>query len=172
MKEFRVALVCVLLSFSSSMVGFPQSKITVHANAEPTEFHSPMVMDVPLEGLGNLPVEEPLMIANLAKYHCDDVSIKLLEVSRRQSGEAESQLITKAKVVARRTHDKSVRLVFDLMVGEKQVLSWNIDEIEVEEGGQATAKEKSPKIPWKELDSLLRANPAPYLRISMNVSKD
>ena len=58
------------------------------------------------------------------------------------------------------------------MVGEKQVLSWNIDEIEVEEGKQATAKEKSPKIPWKDLEGLLRSNPAPYLRISMNVSKD
>jgi hypothetical protein len=171
MKEFRVAVVCVLLSLSSSLDGFPQSKITVHTNAEPTEFHSPMVMDVPLEGLKNLPVEESLMISDLARYYCDDVSIKLLEVSRRQIGESESQLITKAKV-ARPTHDKSVRLVFDLMVGEKQVLSWNIDEIEVEEGEQATAKEKSPKIPRMDLDGLLRTTPAPYLRISMSVSKN
>ncbi|HEV8336721.1 MAG TPA: hypothetical protein VGR67_09915 [Candidatus Polarisedimenticolia bacterium] len=170
MKDFRVALVCILLSLSFSRDGFPQSKITVHTNAEPTEFHSPMVMDVPLEGLKNLPMEEPLMISDFAKYHCDDVSIKLLEVSRRQIGPTDSQLITKAKVVARPTRDKNVRLVFDLMVGEKQVLSWNIDEIEVEEGEQATAKEKSPKIPWKDLDGLLRTNPAPYLRISMSVS--
>jgi predicted transcriptional regulator len=61
------------------------------------------------------------MISDLAKYYCDDVSIKLLEVSRRQIGETESQLLTRAKVVARPTHDKSVRLAFDLMVGEKQV---------------------------------------------------
>lgn len=172
MKEFRIALVGVLLALGSSPDGFPQSKITVHTNAEPTEFHSPMVMDVPLDGLKNLSVDQSLMISDLAKYHCDDVSIKLLEVSRRQIGERDSQLITKAKVAARPAHDKSVRLVFDLMDGEKQILSWNIDEIEVEEGEQATAREKSPKIPWKDLDSLLRTSPAPYLRISMTVSKN
>lgn len=137
--------------------------------ADPTEFHSPMVLET--EFVGAKPflwqekdsetwVQSP-EYAGLRKYHCDGVSIWNLQLSPVKS--SNDSIVTQIKVwVANTGHDKRVKLLFELFNGEVKVADTVLGPFKDKEG--ATVIEIVPLVASK---ANLVVEPLTKLRITM-----
>jgi hypothetical protein len=137
--------------------------------ADPTEFHSPMVLET--EFVAAKPtlwqekgpedwVRSP-EYSNLRRYHCDGVSISDLQLSPFKSG---SDRIT-TRIALRITntgHDKQVKLLLELVNGEKKVAESTLGPFKDKEG--ATVEQIGT---IEVARSALLTDPITKLRITM-----
>jgi len=114
--------------------------------ADPTEFHSPMVLEV--EFLAAKPSlwqaadsdtwVQGAEYGNLSKYHCDGVAIRSLQLSPTKI--PGDRVETRIRVSVMNTgHDKQVKLLFELFNGDIRVADGVLGPFKDKEGATVNA---------------------------------
>lgn len=160
-------LVCVALSVAIAVPAQTARQGT--DRADPTEFHSPMVLDVDfIAAKPSLWQEKDSddwvslpEYARLSRFHCDGVSISTLLLSPRKA--KNDYIDTLIKIGTLNTgHDKQVKLLLELFNGETKVAESVLGPIKDKEGATVI---QSGSIAVSRAD--LHVDPFTTLRITM-----
>lgn len=144
------------------------------AKPEPVkEFESPMVLEVPVSGLGSLPPRAARNFgAQLRDYVCDDVKIHTLSVrkgrTRKRQGRLETSLDLEVMLYVRPSYDRLVDLHFSFIKEDEVVLQARKNQIDAEEGYYPKFKHTF-KLPVDEFERIFNQEPVPKLKIKMSV---
>jgi len=143
---------------------------------QPTEFKSPMLLEVPAKGILGSSFHGPWSTTELEDYYCDDVSIPKLTVygqRRRQYVDESDDWVPHVRFVARfllytrPSHDRLVRARFEIMAGDKSVVSWERSDMETDEGRSREKRFYSSYVPRSDVEAAFNSDEEPVFRITL-----
>jgi hypothetical protein len=108
------------LAFAGSSI----AQVTAHQGTQdPNEFHSPMIVEIPLPDLTHLsPGQSRIVSTELSKYVCDDTNLNgILRVEVKKPGRAEAGKMVLEfgdTVHVRKSHDRLVDITFAVKSGD------------------------------------------------------
>ncbi|MDQ6891528.1 MAG: hypothetical protein M3167_02480 [Acidobacteriota bacterium] len=156
------------LLVSVSTTGFAQTARQGEQQSDPTEFHSPMVLEAPFvaaspefwKGTKEQGISS-YELWRLRRFHCEGVSITSILLYPKET--PDDQVTTRIDVGVRNPgHDKFVKLLFRLFNGDQMVGEASVGPFKDKEGAVA---HQSATIIAKKAD--LRVDPLTTLRITM-----
>jgi len=159
-----ILLGCVLATQS-----FGQTARQGDQKSDPTEFHSPMVVEAPFiaadPGVWNLKKDSSVTspeYGRLRRFHCDGVSIVGLQLVSSKDIPGD-KIETEAHFsILNPGHDKFVKLLLELFNGDEKVAESSLGPFKVKEGALV---QHSTKITPSKKD--LKTDPMTTLRITM-----
>jgi hypothetical protein len=134
--------------------------------ADPTEFHSPMILDTVF--LANEPYlwNDKLVTGqewtDLSKFYCDNVSIGGLAVRGKPRRDGMIQFGIEVTLRNRRGHDKEVAVRFEILSGGQVAASARLNPVEVAEG-----RSKTRSIPLVVPKAIVETDPKAPFRITV-----
>jgi hypothetical protein len=142
---------------------------------EVTEFHSPMILELPLPALVGLPIGSGKTLgAKLQSYSCEGVSVPvlLLNVSKRKPKQDPTLTIDVSGVLrVPPSHDRLVDLTFSILSNGKSLATAQIKRRDAEED-RDTSFRTSLLVNEQALRSAFTLDPPPTLQLTVAVAKD
>ena len=133
-------LLASTLIFILPFAGLAQTARQGDEKADPTEFHSPMVLEAPFAAadpttwnLGKGSVVTSPALGRLRRFHCDGVSLAIGDLHPREitGNQIETQMDFG---VINPGHDKFVKLLFQLFNGDTKIADSAVGPFKVKEG--------------------------------------
>jgi hypothetical protein len=139
--------------------------------ADENEFHSPMILEIPLTGLDTMPANAIRNIAGLADKVCDDVSISSLILTKKRARGGLVHFDIMANLLVRASADKLVTLRFALMSKDEAVAKVAVQDKGAEEKKTTTVK---LRLTLKEdrLQALYAGDQPAALQVTLSVRND
>ncbi len=138
-----------------------------------TEFKSPMVLEYVLTKLRYLPIREDkksqsLVVEDFKAYDCERVVLEKLEIARRNTDDPlKRELVIVSYLYTMPPKDKTVTLLFELVLDGEPLAGSSILDVDVEEQYHIEVK---THILYPR--GLLESDPPPALKIVMSVEDD
>jgi hypothetical protein len=138
------ALLLAVLAFLVTSLVSPQTarqgtREEIEGNRLPTEFSSPMILELPLDYLITMKEDGAAYweIRQFSRFHCMDVSIPKLRLRKLRKGtdsDLQFGLEIETHVATRRSGDRDVDLILELLKENTLIAHAAIRDIDAEEG--------------------------------------
>ena len=166
-----------LVAFSAlTMIGMATAALAqVVARQGPAlthEFHSPMVLEVPLPNITRYPIgARKTLGSDIPNYTCDDVSLPSLTIevkkrSQRKGNTVVLEIAGGAHVPS--SHDRLVDVIFIAKRGDTLIFKANVLNLDAEEG-RTTSFRTDITLDEVQLRDAFAAEPHPTLEITVVV---
>ncbi len=137
------------------------------------EFESPMVLEVPLQELADLPTGKPKNIGSKLRYFvCEDTSVQALVFTRgrnkKRKGHRETPLDLEGFLYVRPSFDRLANVELSVIKGDVVIAHDVQYRIDAEEGKRSRFK-TSFKFPAEEFQAIFGEEPYPKLKIVLSV---
>lgn len=136
------------------------------------EFQSPMILDLPLQSLRDLPWQALKDFKEVRTYYCDDLVLSQLVVVKKEDkhrGQPSGvRLEIRGSVSVRPSYDRRAILRFDAVKGEERVAMVQLSQISAEEG-KTRPFAAVLRLPPGAFERLFAEGPEPLLRVTVTV---